>query len=90
MIILGYMVKQQNLLKQYQAGKILSDSGNKMTDDMRKETTDNQIVYNPFFYLTACTRNCSSSEHCALKGRKMQQHYEILKQQWEKPIRKKA
>lgn len=43
--------KHQNLLKQYKARKTLSDSGNKMTDDMRRETTDNQIFYYLFFIL---------------------------------------
>lgn len=86
----GYMAKQQKLPKQCQVGKTLKDSGDQFIDDMRKEATENRVVHNICFDLTAYTRNCSSSEYCTMKSRELQQHYEILQQQQGKPARQKA
>lgn len=84
------MAKQQKLPKQCQFGKTLNDSGDQLTDDMRNEATENELVHNTSFDLTSCTRNCSSSEYCTMKSRKLLQRYEILQQQQGKAARQKA
>ena len=84
------MTKQQKLPKQYQIGKTLNISGDQFIDDMRNEATENWLVHNSCFDLTACTRNCSSGEYCTMKSRELQQHYEILQQQQGKTARQKA